>query len=268
MSSHHAIRGSAHRLPVRALHPRTTACCAVRRRRDDGVSHHHHHVVVCGALARDAPADASRAETTERRTATTTTSSPSSLTSSSPSARSRHPDAIRRRLLAERRKHERHAASKALSRRAWWEVASKAPNAMLVMDSDEYYAAMRAARKSGRDVCVHFFSPSCEACRSLESRSLHVARKNPNVLFLKVHHDKCLTLAERHGVTKLPWIQYFTPGAAAPVVEDFRLDAFRELLHVPLIGADAHAADARYCAMQAGAVSEFVAADDPIGFFG
>ena len=256
---------------------------------------------MCGALARDAPADASRAETTERRTATTTTSSPSSLTSSSPSARSRHPDAIRRRLLAERRKHERHAASKALSRRAWWEVASKAPNAMLVMDSDEYYAAMRAARKSGRDVCVHFFSPSCEACRSLESRSLHVARKNPNVLFLKVHHDKCLTLAERHGVTKLPWIQvslpppplvfdlfcftaarpppspephrlsrpqYFTPGAAAPVVEDFRLDAFRELLHVPLIGADAHAADARYCAMQAGAVSEFVAADDPIGFFG
>merc|ERR1712060_493856 len=58
--------------------------------------------------------------------------------------------------------------------------------------------------------------------------ALHWARtaaENPDLLFIRVHYDKCKAVSDTQNITKLPWSQYFHGGDREAIVEGTRLAA-------------------------------------------
>jgi len=143
----------------------------------------------------------------------------------SSSSRSPHPDAVERRRRAERRKDKRRTIYSAISNGLnWWEVVREcSSNIVVATCSDDYYHAMRVARSEGRDVVVQFFSPKCAACKEEALHCARTAAENPDLLFIRVHHDKCKAVSDTQNITKLPWSQYFEGGDREAVVEGTRL---------------------------------------------
>lgn len=143
----------------------------------------------------------------------------------STSSRSPHPDAVERRRRAERRKDKRRTIYSAISNGLkWWEVVREcSSNIVVATCSDDYYHAMRVARSEGRDVVVQFFSPKCAACKEEALHCARTAAENPDLLFIRVHHDKCKAVRDTQNITKLPWSQYFEGGDREAIVEGTRL---------------------------------------------
>ena len=147
---------------------------------------------------------------------------------------SAHPDAIKRRLRAEKRKKKRRMVCDAVSKgRAWWRIECT-PNVVVVTSSDAFYHELRVARKQERDFVVQYFSPNCSACKEEALRCAQIAAKNPDHLFLRVHYDKCKGVSEFQHIQKLPWVQYWKHSdREGPSHEDVHLGTFNHLLEVP-----------------------------------
>ena len=152
------------------------------------------------------------------------------------STESRHPDAIKRRLRAERRKKQRRMVYQSLSDgMGWWQIEC-ASNIVIATCSDEFYHAMRVGRNEGKDVIVQYFSPNCFACKEEAIHCAQIAVENPDKLFVRVHYERCKAVTDLHGIKKLPWIQYFKheeKDQRKPANEGLHLCTFGDLLHVP-----------------------------------
>eukprot|EP00191_Tetraselmis_sp_GSL018_P019636 CAMPEP_0177590634 /NCGR_PEP_ID=MMETSP0419_2-20121207/7524_1 /TAXON_ID=582737 /ORGANISM="Tetraselmis sp., Strain GSL018" /LENGTH=107 /DNA_ID=CAMNT_0019081233 /DNA_START=476 /DNA_END=799 /DNA_ORIENTATION=+ len=70
---------------------------------------------------------------------------------------------------------------------------------------------MEAARREGQVVVVDFFAPWCRGCRSLFPKLAQIARKNPEMCFLKVNveTDSLRELSEALGVDRLPYFHFY-----------------------------------------------------------
>mmetsp|Transcript_4361 Transcript_4361/g.12828 ORF Transcript_4361/g.12828 Transcript_4361/m.12828 type:complete len:272 (-) Transcript_4361:127-942(-) len=145
---------------------------------------------------------------------------------------SSHPDALKRRQRAERRKERRRLIYDAGVQ--WWQVVREcSPNIVVAECSDEFYHSLRLARAARRDVIVMYFSPKCSACKEEAVHCAQIASENPDKDFIRVHHDKCKGVSDSHDITKLPWVQYYKHGSSKPIKEDLRLTSFDTLLQIP-----------------------------------
>ncbi|KAL3158690.1 hypothetical protein ABBQ32_011432 [Trebouxia sp. C0010 RCD-2024] len=131
-----------------------------------------------------------------------------------------HPDAIRRRQEAEKRRQSRlQYTQETASGKGWWEVQNPF-NMHIVASSEEFKDRIRLAKADNSLVVVDYFAPWCHACKSLHPQLQKLATAYQDVTFLSVNAgvDSLKAMCDEIGVTRLPYF-HFIKGEEGLVAE-------------------------------------------------
>ncbi|KAL6890598.1 hypothetical protein ACP4OV_008853 [Aristida adscensionis] len=91
-------------------------------------------------------------------------------------------------------------------KKKWWQKDMNAnmKNIKSLQDLDEQLLVAR-----DNLTVVHFFSPSCAACKTLHSKVHQFAGMNPELLFLMVNYDQHKDICKRLNVHVLPLFRFY-----------------------------------------------------------
>jgi len=114
-----------------------------------------------------------------------------------------HPDAIKRREEAEKRRLQLNAQA----RRGWWH-SPEVPNMFLINTKADLNTALEEYSQRGL-VIINYFAPNCVGCKTLFPKLKQIASRNADVSFLKVNvsEEELFSVAESRGVSKVPFFQ-------------------------------------------------------------
>ena len=193
----------------------------------------------CTASGRAAPASTATAAATarapcrRRRHAVRVASSAASARTVAPRELvSAHPDAIRRREQAERRRSRRQLEEQVAISFARGEggAGARAPggrrspleNVKEVASTRSFLRELRGASNRARPrdelsglsrlAVLHYGAPWCRACRAFKAKLFKIARDNPRVLFISLDIAQCEDTADALGVERLPFVQFYSPA--------------------------------------------------------
>ena len=149
-------------------------------------------------------------------------------TTSTHQFQSAHPDAIRRRGEAEKRRNRRRLEESIMMTFTRKDAVPKAnerikeielENMKRITSVNNLIRELRCASNIGRQrdqlsglsriSCLFFHAPWCRSCRVFQSKLYKIASEFPRVLFLSVDVSKCKDCAEILEVSKLPYLQFF-----------------------------------------------------------
>ncbi|XP_062213830.1 thioredoxin-like 1-1, chloroplastic [Phragmites australis] len=88
----------------------------------------------------------------------------------------------------------------------WWEKDMKANMKNIKSQEDLDEQLLMAGDKL---TVVHFFSPSCGACKALHSKAHQFAGMHPRLQFLMVNYDEHIEICHRLNVHVLPMFRFY-----------------------------------------------------------
>ena len=104
----------------------------------------------------------------------------------------------------------------------WWRKG-EIPANMVTATSPKHFKSLILNAPKDSVVVSYFFSPTCNACRTLYPKFLQIAKKDKNVLFVRCNtaEQKIASLAEGLHVSKIPWFVIFSGGPDAQQMASF-----------------------------------------------
>jgi len=121
----------------------------------------------------------------------------------------------------------------------WWRQGDT-PSNVVTTTSPKHFKSLILGASPETIVVSYFFSPSCNACRTLYPKLLQIAKNNKEVLFVKCNtaETKIASLAEGLLVSKIPWFVIFSGGPDAGQLASFTANlATVDSLRVEISGA-------------------------------
>ncbi|XP_066384102.1 thioredoxin-like 1-1, chloroplastic isoform X3 [Miscanthus floridulus] len=88
----------------------------------------------------------------------------------------------------------------------WWEIDMK-DNMINIKSQDDFDEQLLMARD--KFTVVHFFSPSCGACKALHSKVHQFAEMHPGLQFLMVNYNEQTDICKRLHVCVLPLFRFY-----------------------------------------------------------
>ena len=104
----------------------------------------------------------------------------------------------------------------------WWRQGD-IPDNMISTTSPKHFKSCIMGANPDSVVVAYFFSPTCNACRTLYPKLLQIAKNNKEVLFVRCNtaEEKIASRAEGLQVSKIPWFVIFSGGPDAAEVASF-----------------------------------------------
>jgi thioredoxin-like negative regulator of GroEL len=105
----------------------------------------------------------------------------------------------------------------------WWRQGGDTPANMVVSTSPKHFKSLIMGAPKDTIIVSYFFSPTCNACRTLYPKLLQIAKNNKEVLFVKCNtaEKKIASLADGLKVSKIPWFVIFSGGPEAGQLASF-----------------------------------------------
>jgi thioredoxin-like negative regulator of GroEL len=104
----------------------------------------------------------------------------------------------------------------------WWRQGDS-PSNVVATTSPKHFKSLILGTSPETIVVSYFFSPTCNACRTLYPKLLQIAKNNKEVLFVKCNtaETKIASLADGLKVNKIPWFVIFSGGPEAGQLASF-----------------------------------------------
>jgi thioredoxin-like negative regulator of GroEL len=104
----------------------------------------------------------------------------------------------------------------------WWRQGPM-PDNMVVAKNPKQFKSLIVGASPETVIVSYFFSPTCNACRTLYPKLKKIAFKSKDVLFVKCNtgEKEIASLAEGLKISKIPWFVIFSGGPNAGQLASF-----------------------------------------------